>query len=281
MGIAVCQGDGEGHDDVDGWDARERCCWVGTEGIVVVYDGSWSCWLWELEGFEYQRCSRLGLPYLTVNQLASSPGGARRSRKTLKDVRARARDPDFSGHHLHRELHPRPSPRRRTSSVRATANRHRRHPHARPSSPDAIHRQPNLTPGTAFSHLLHLHHPSTANPANKNQPPTCPTPPTPPKPAWTSATPPSPVGRPPSFPPPSLLLPPHVPLALTSPAPRNTDRGSTSYGSGTTGGPGHGNKTAPDPEELDHDGTRLDSAHKTSSYTGGTKYGSGTTAGPG
>lgn len=58
-------------------------------------------------------------------------------------------------------------------------------------------------------------------------------------------------------------------------------RGSTEYGSGTTAGVGHGNKTAPDPEELDHTSTRLDSAHRTEPYQGGTGYGSGTTAGPG
>lgn len=57
--------------------------------------------------------------------------------------------------------------------------------------------------------------------------------------------------------------------------------GHESYGSGTTAGVGHGNKTAPDPEDLDHSSTRLDSAHKTESYSGGTQFGSGTTAGPG
>lgn len=57
--------------------------------------------------------------------------------------------------------------------------------------------------------------------------------------------------------------------------------GSTEYGSGTTAGVGHGNKTAPDPENVDTESTRFDTAHKTESYSGGTSYGSGSTAGPG
>ena len=58
---------------------------------------------------------------------------------------------------------------------------------------------------------------------------------------------------------------------------------STSYGSGTTGGPGHGNKTVPDPDVDDGDAemTRFGSAGSTAAYSGGTEYGSGTTAGPG
>lgn len=84
----------------------------------------------------------------------------------------------------------------------------------------------------------------------------------------------------PSSPPsPTIEPPPASTIAFANP--HAQDRNSTAYGSGTTSGPGHGNKTAPDPSALDQDGTRLDAAHKTSSYTGGTKYGSGTTAGPG
>ncbi|KAK5174707.1 uncharacterized protein LTR77_001789 [Saxophila tyrrhenica] len=57
--------------------------------------------------------------------------------------------------------------------------------------------------------------------------------------------------------------------------------GGGSHGSAMTSGPGHGNKTAPDPEDVDTSGTRMEIAHDTRTYSGGTDLGSGTTAGPG
>jgi hypothetical protein len=57
--------------------------------------------------------------------------------------------------------------------------------------------------------------------------------------------------------------------------------GGTQHGSGTTGGVGHGNKTAPDGDDIDTSSTRLEIAHDTRTYSGGTDLGSGTTAGPG
>jgi hypothetical protein len=56
--------------------------------------------------------------------------------------------------------------------------------------------------------------------------------------------------------------------------------GGTEHGSGTTGGPGMGNKVAVD-GDADTSTTRFGTASDTSTYSGGTLLGSGTTAGPG
>ncbi|KAL9069003.1 MAG: hypothetical protein Q9157_006320 [Trypethelium eluteriae] len=54
------------------------------------------------------------------------------------------------------------------------------------------------------------------------------------------------------------------------------------YGSGTSSGPGFGNKTSGDSSEtFGTDDTRFGSHGNTDSYSGGTDYGSGTTAGVG
>lgn len=56
---------------------------------------------------------------------------------------------------------------------------------------------------------------------------------------------------------------------------------SESYGSGTSGGPGFGNKTTDNDTTYDNSDTRFGTRENTDSYSGGTEYGSGTTAGVG
>ena len=56
---------------------------------------------------------------------------------------------------------------------------------------------------------------------------------------------------------------------------------SEDYGSGTSSGPGFGNKTSSDASTYDHTDTRFGTHKNTDSYSGGTEYGSGTTAGVG
>ncbi|KAF2448964.1 hypothetical protein P171DRAFT_518399 [Karstenula rhodostoma CBS 690.94] len=54
------------------------------------------------------------------------------------------------------------------------------------------------------------------------------------------------------------------------------------YGSGTTGGAGFGNKSAPDaPLDTDNSHFRFGSHQDTSPYSGGTRHGSGSTGGAG
>ena len=57
--------------------------------------------------------------------------------------------------------------------------------------------------------------------------------------------------------------------------------GSDDHGSAAVAGPGHGNKKAPDGEDVDTSDTRFQMAHLTDSYSGGTKYGSAPMSGPG
>jgi hypothetical protein len=57
--------------------------------------------------------------------------------------------------------------------------------------------------------------------------------------------------------------------------------GHSTYGSGTTGGAGFGNKSAPDPENIDTSDLRFGSHSNTDPYSGRGKHGSGSVGGAG